>query len=125
MNGKFYGIMLLCFALVSGGAYALAQTDPRYDFRVLMTGNFLMFGISVITFMMSQKSVKDRPQAFVRGVFSGTMVRLFVCMGALVVYAVVNKEHLFKGQVFALFGIYAIYSAIETILVSKMAKEVK
>jgi hypothetical protein len=92
-----------------------------------MTGNVLMAALSVAAFFIVKKNVTDRPQAFVRGVYSASFLKLMICMISLLTYVMLNRAHRsepgFKPSLFILFGIYVVYTFTETILLSKMARE--
>ena len=125
MNGKFFGAMALVFIIVTGGAWFLSQKNPSFDFMTLMGGNVIMLVLTVVAWLITKKTLKERPQAFVRGVFSATLLKMFAVMGVVLVYALVNRAHLYKPLVFALFGIYVMYTGVETVIMSKTAKQVK
>lgn len=114
----------MVFGLISAAAYGLAQSHPRYEFNVLMIANAIMFIISLIAGFVATKTVADRPQVFVRGVFSGTLIKLFACLIGLGFYIVKYKETLYKPMVFCLLGIYVLYSIAETWAASRTAKKV-
>ncbi len=122
MKNRFYGIMVVLLIAVGVGAYMLCQSVPQFSFPVLMAGNVILFVLSVISFTIVHKTFTERPQAFVRGVFSGTLIKLFVCVGGVLVYALINKAHLYKPQIFVLMGMYAVYSIAENVMLSHMAK---
>lgn len=114
--------MIALMVAVGIGAYLLSQARPLFSFPVLMTGNAILFLLSVISFALVHRTFTQRPQAFVQGVFSGTLVKLFVCVGGVLVYALLNRAHLYKPQIFVLMGMYALYSIVENTLLSRMAK---
>ncbi len=122
MNKALLIALFVVMLLVSGGAYLLCQVNPQFSFPVLMGANILMFIISLATFFIVQKTFTERPEAFVRGVMSGTMVKMFACVIAIIIYMALNKQHLYKPQLFVLMGIYAFYSVVETVLLSRTAK---
>lgn len=123
MNKNFIFLLLAIFVVVTGVSYALNQYNPQFSFSVLMIANVLLFVVTLLAHRVSVKSVSDRPQAFVRGVFSGTIIKLFTCMAAVLAYGVTHRGHIFKPIVFTFFGIYVLYSAAETWMSSKAAKK--
>jgi hypothetical protein len=123
MKKIFIIVLLVVFALITGVSYWLHQYDPGFNFTVLMVANGLLFIVALLAHMMAVKSMNGRPQAFVRGVFSGTILKLFVCMAAVLIYAVTNRGHIYKPLVFAFFGIYILYSVAETWMSRKLAKK--
>jgi Na+/H+ antiporter NhaA len=56
-------------------------------------------------------------------VYSASFLKLMVCMIAILVYVLLNRAHLHKASVFILFGIYALYTIVETWILSKLARE--
>lgn len=122
MTNKFILSIAVIFMLLSGAFFMLSNARPQFNFSVLMAGNGLMALLSLITYFLVKKQVDQRPQAFVRGVYSGTFLKMFVCIIAIVTYALLNKATLHKPTLFILFGIYAVYTAVETALLMNMAK---
>src|SRR5689334_4710163 len=99
-------ILIILCAAIAGGVYVLRQSDPAYDFMALIAADVIMLLLSLAAWTMLRKSVAQRPQAFVRGVYGATMLRLFVCMIGILAYALVNRAHLHKPTLFVMFGIY-------------------
>lgn len=122
MKKQFYVIMLLLMVVIGVGAYLFCQSNPAFSFPVLMGGNVILFLLSIITFSIVHKTFSARPQAFVQGVSSGSLIKLFVCAGGILIYALMNKPHVNKNQIFILMGMYAAYSIVENVLLSRMAK---
>ncbi len=122
MTNKFILSIAAVFIVLSIAFYVLNRAIPQFNFGVLMTGNGLMALLSIISCFLVKKQVDQRAQAFVRGVYSGTFLKMFVCIIAIAIYALVYKATLHKPTLFVLFGIYAVYTAIETALLMNMAK---
>jgi hypothetical protein len=92
------------------------------QFSLLMGANVLMFLLSLLSWLIVKKQIHERPQAFVRGVYSATFLKLIICMGSFLVYSFLNREHIYKPSVFILFGIYSIYTIVETIMLTNIAR---
>lgn len=125
MKKYFIPVIGLIFVALSLIFLGMRTYLPQYNFTVLITGNIVMAVLSVITFYMVTMQMKKKPDAFVRGVYASSFLKLFVCIVAILVYAIVNKPNVHKPTLFVLFGIYAVYSVAETMLLSRLAKEVK
>jgi hypothetical protein len=124
MKKYFLLIIAALFTGISIALYFLKQVQPAYDFEAMMVANLVLALLTAIGFLMIKKQLKqDGPHAFVRGVYSATLLKLMVCMGSIFAYAIMNKEHLHKPSVFAMLGIYIIYTFIETIVAQKIAKQ--
>ena len=111
--------------LLSAAFYAIKLSLPEYSLNLLMSANGLMALLSIITYYMVSIQIKKKPEAFVRGVYAATFMKLMVCMFSLLTYVLVYRDHLHKPSLFILFGIYAVYTTVETWLLTKMAKDYK
>jgi len=123
MKKRFIISTGVIFVSLSAVFYALKECAPAYRFLVLEAGNTLMAVLSLITWVMVDREASDRPHAFVRGVYSASFLKLMVCMVSILVYVLLNRAHIHKPTVFLLFGIYAIYTIMETMLLSKSVRE--
>jgi hypothetical protein len=124
MRKYFIPAIVAVFAILTAVFYGMKMYLPEYNFVVLMTGNILMASLAVISFYLVTTQMKRKPDAFVRGVYASSFLKLMVCMMAIMVYVFVNKSGVHKPSLLVLFGIYAIYSITETWMLSRMAKEV-
>lgn len=125
MRNYFTLVIIFLFLLLSGIFYAMKVYVPEYRYSVLMTGNVVMALLSVITYFMVKKTMNAKPEAFVRGVYGATFLKLMVCMASILLYAMLNKKDIHKPSLFVLFGIYAVYTAVETWLLGRLAKDAK
>lgn len=92
--------------------------------QVLILGNALLFMITIISFWMGSRGVKSsNPHAFVRSVYSGMMVKLFICIIAAFIYIAAYKKDLNKPAFFTLMGLYLVYTFIEVSALTKMLKQ--
>lgn len=114
--------LLGVFVLLSAAIYALNYFNPQFSLAVLMGGNLIVLLISIAAFAIVSKTFKERPQAFVRGVMGGTMVKFFACIVAMLIYVLLYRNRIYKPEIFMLLAIYAVYSIVETIMLSRMAK---
>jgi len=125
MKNKYFTTLIIIFFLLGVLFYIICQYDPLYHFGTLIGGNILMAILSTGSFFIVTKQMNNSPAAFVRGVYTGTFLKLLVCMFALLVYVVVNRAALHKASLFALFGIYIVYTIAETLFLSKIVRKTK
>ena len=125
MKKTFIPVIALTFIALAMIFFGMRTYLPAYNFTVMMVGNLIMALLSVATFYMVTNQMKKKPDAFVRGVYGSSFLKLFVCIVAILTYAIINKPNIHKPTLFVLFGIYAVYSVIETMLLSRLAKSVK
>lgn len=123
-NTYLVAVIAVCLILTAV-IYGIKASYPEFSFNVLMTGNVLMAILSLVSFAIVTKQMHDRPQAFVRGVYSGTLLKLMVCMIALLLYIVIDRKNVHKPSVFALLGVYAVYTAVETVFLQRAARQQK
>lgn len=125
MKQLFTISILVIFIVVSIVLFIVYKADPAYRYEILETGNVIMLALSFSTYALIRKQEGKNGSAFVRGVSGSSLLKLMVCMIGIVVYAVVNHNNIHKPSIFVLMGIYAVYSATETILLSRMARAMK
>lgn len=122
-HSKLPFLLTVILLVVAGLCYGLTRMEPRFDLTTLLCADLLMYLLSMIAWALLRKSIAERPQAFVRGVYGATLLRLFVCLIAVLVYAMVNRDSVYKPTFFVLFGIYIVYSLTETLIFSQVAKK--
>jgi len=122
MKKVFIPVILIVFAVLSAVFLYMKSALPEYHFNVLMIANGLLALLSIASYLLVSTQISKKPEAFVRGVYSASLLKLLVCMFAALTYILLNKHHIHKPTLFTLFGIYVVYSATENILLSKMAR---
>lgn len=91
---------------------------------VLIWGNLLLFVLTILSFVIAQKGLKDtNPHAFVRAVYGSIMLKLFVSLIAAFIYIFLTRKDLNKPAFFALMGLYLVYTFIEVSSLTKMLKQ--
>ena len=115
-------IIALLFIVISIIFYVLKQQVPGYQLGVLMAGNIIMAALSAGSYVMVTRQLKNSSAAFVRGVYSSSFLKLMICMIGIVIYVLLNRDHIHKPTVYLLFGLYAIYTVPETMTLSKQAR---
>lgn len=94
------------------------------DREVLLVGNALLFVITLISFLLAQKALKNaNPNAFVRAVIVGIMIKLFVSIIAAFIYISAFKTNINKPALFACMGLYLVYSFVEVSVLTKQLKQ--
>jgi hypothetical protein len=97
-----------------------------FDRKVLITGNTILFLVTIFSFWLSKRSLASKnPHAFVRGVYGSIMIKLFVCIIAVLVYVFVAGDVLNKPALFTCMGLYLIYTAVEVSVLTRLLKEKK
>lgn len=115
-------ICAIC-ALLTGMILAITHFYPA-DQPALLVSNIIMCLLSLGAWYMLRRNVGERAYAFARGVQGATMLRLLVCAGGILIYALAKRPNVHKPTLFIMFGIYAVYMIIETLAFSRQARKV-
>jgi hypothetical protein len=93
------------------------------DLLVLMAANCLFFLVSLIAFRIQQRAmVNTNPNAFVRSVMGGVMLKMFVCIAAVMLYVLLSGKNFNKPAVFISMVIYLVYLGVEVAVLMKLNK---
>jgi len=95
----------------------------KFDQEVLLIGNLILFVVTSLSFIIGKRSMSSsNPNAFVRGVYLSTMIKLFVCAIAAFVYIMIFRKNINKPALIACMGLYIIYSILEVSVLKKLLK---
>jgi hypothetical protein len=96
------------------------------DQSVLIGGNLLLFLVSLITFLITYRSLKAKnPNIFVRAMYGGFIIKFFVVAIAAFIYIMVTKEHVNKPALFICMGLYVLYTFFEVSSLIRVLKQKK
>jgi len=94
------------------------------DQFVMIVANSLIFVLNVLVYSMQKKALKNtNPNVFVRSVMAGMMIKMAVCVVALLIYALAFKKTFSKMSVFASMFLYLIYLFVEVRAAGKLNKQ--
>ena len=95
-----------------------------FDYAVLMFGNLLVFGISLLSYWMAVRGLTTKnTHAFFRWVYGSIMIKLFLLAGVVFVYIMTNKKEVNKPSLFFCMGLYVVYTVIEVSGLMKVNKQ--
>lgn len=117
---------ILAFFL-AGSVFFLVGTpilkDWSADRKVLLGGNILLFVLTSISYLLHLKSLKSsNPHFFVRMVYSGLIIKMFVCMIAAGAYGLLSPT-INKAGVLGCFILYVVYTFLEVRVLIKFLKK--
>ncbi len=115
-------IGIIC-ALLTSAIFMLWHFYPAFDLTALLIANIIMCLLSFGAYAMLWRNVGERAHAFARGVQGATMLRLFVCAGGILAYALIKRPDVHRPTLFVMFGIYIIYTVVETLAFSRQARK--
>ena len=94
------------------------------DQNVLIIGNALLFAITIISFLLAQKGLRNtNTHAFIRAIIGGIMIKLFVCVIAAFIYISMFKKDINKPALFTCMGLYLVYTFFEVSVLTKQLKQ--
>jgi len=117
--------IILLFVVLNGFFVAGKNMLQRWnaDQDVLIFGNLLLFIITLISFLIARKGLQNvNPHAFVRSIYGGIMLKLFICIIAEFIYIASFGKNLNKPAFFACMGLYLVYTFIEVSILMKLLK---
>lgn len=119
--------LLLLFMVFTGffvgGKNMLAKWNADQD--VLIVGNLTLLFITLISYFILYRGIQsDNTQAFIRKVYTSFIVKFFIVIAAVFLYATLAKE-LNKPAVIICMFIYLIYNFIEVSVLTKLLKRKK
>ncbi len=97
--------------------------DYGFDIPFLLIANGLLFLLSLFGFYIQTKGVRSvNVNAFVRGLYSSLLLKMFVIIAAIFIYIFVMEAHVNKPSLFTSMVIYLVYTSIEVIQLMKLAR---
>lgn len=117
--------IVLIFIVLNGffisGKNMLARWGVDQD--VVIIGNLLLFIISVVSFLLGVRGLKNpNPHAFVRSVYTSMMLKLFICIIAAFIYISMYRDTINKPALFTCMGLYLLYTFVEVSILTKLLK---
>ena len=127
-NLKLIRPMILIFILLNAffltGRVWLAKKG--IDQEVLIIGNMLLFLVSLVTFLITHRSLQSiNPNAFVRAMYGGFIIKFFVVAIAAFVYIMATKKDVNKPALFTCMGLYIVYTFFEVSSLLRILKQKK
>lgn len=117
--------VLLVFMLLNVFFLAGGSLLDRWgaDQVVLVVGNLLLFLITLVSFLIAQKGLRNpNPHAFTRAVFGGILLKLLLCIVAAGIYIATYKSGLNKPALFGCMALYLVYTFLEVSVLTKMLR---
>lgn len=94
------------------------------DHLVMIVANSLIFILNVLVYSMQRRALKNtNPNVFVRSVMAGMMIKMAVCILALIIYALAFRRTFSKMSVFASMFLYLVYLFAEVRAAGKLNKQ--
>jgi hypothetical protein len=116
--GFFILINILVFIFTKDLATAGLNTG------FLLVANLVLFLLTLLGFLIQSKGVRSTNiNAFIRGVYSSLLLKMFVIVAAILIYILIMGGEVSTPSLFLAMGIYLIYTSIEVIQLMKIARK--
>lgn len=117
--------MILVFVFLNG-AFVLGSSRLEHwkaDQSVLILGNLLLFLVSLVSFLLTRRSLSNpNPNAFVRAMYGSFIIKFFVCAAVAFAYIMATKKEVNKPALFICMGLYVVYTVLEVAALTKILK---
>ena len=120
--------MILIFIFLN--AFLLAGKDwlakKNIDQEVLIIGNLVLFVVTLVTFLLTYRSLSAKnPNVFVRAMYGGFIIKFFVVAIAAFIYIMITKKNVNKPALFSCMGLYIVYTFFEVTALLRVLKQKK
>lgn len=117
--------LIVFFLIINGGVLAFKQRlfIKGIDTDVVIIGNLILFFATLLSGYMYFKSLNhNNPQAIMRSIYGGFMLKFFLLLIAALVYIALAKP-INKPALFICMGLYLIYHFIGTKIVVRQKQK--
>jgi len=117
------GVVFVIFSLFFVAGRLLLE-QGRVDYRVLLGGNILLFGVTAVSCYLYTKALRNNnPHAFVRMMYGSLLIKMVACLVATLIYAWVAGPGVNKIAIFGCFGLYVVYTWLEVKILMQLSKK--
>lgn len=117
--------VIILFAIITGllVVFSSALRAVGFDVTVLIYANIILLLISVFSFIMQARGLKNsNPNVFIRSVMGGMMLKMLICVAVIFAYVSLSGPLFSKRSVFASLLLYLVYLAVESAVIMKLNK---
>jgi hypothetical protein len=123
MNLKKTAPLFIVFILLTILFFLSQSILKKYglDRNVLLIANTLFLILGIITFAIQQKALQNsNPNVFIRSVMSVMMIKMFVCIVAVLIYVLSMRDSYSRPSIFAGVFLYFVYLMVEVNVLLKL-----
>ena len=114
--------MFLVFNLLA--MFHLFPADWKINYRVYSLGNVLLFVVTYLSFLLHIKALRNpNPHVFVRMLYSSLLVKMLVCLAAVLIYAVASGGAINRNGIIACVALYLSYTVLEVMILQQLYRE--
>jgi hypothetical protein len=95
-----------------------------FNVAFLIVANIILFLLTFFGFYIQTRGVRSTNiNAFIRGIYSSLLLKMFVIVGAILVYIVALGGEVNKPSILTSLGIYLVYTFLEVVQLMKIARK--
>jgi hypothetical protein len=116
---------LIIFLIINGLLYLFKTRLAGWHIEPLIAlgGNLILFSGSVLSFLLFRKGLAHPSSyGFVRMLYAGILLKMGICIIAVLIYAILETGKVNKGAILLCFGFYFIYSFSEVKILTSLSK---
>jgi hypothetical protein len=120
--------LVVVFLIIGAAVLVFKNTLQQhgFDWQVLSGGNLYLYAVTMISMHMLTKGLHaSNTQAFLRGAYSGVLLKLFACAGAAFIYILASGKDVNKPALFVCMGLYLVYTFVEMSVIMKQSNRKK
>ena len=113
---KIFFPITLVFIILNGLiiTFKTFMESKGFDRDFLIIANLLLFSLCIAGLFLQRKGLQSsNTHAFMRSVYGAMLLKIFLCLVAVMVYIFSNTSTVNKPALFASMGIYLVYTSIE------------
>ncbi len=124
-SSKYFPVIVI-FLIVTALVFLFKSQliAKGFDTKMLLGANVFLLLIHLISFFLQRNSIDNKnPNAFVRAVMGGMMMKMFSCIIAVFVYVSLVDKDYNKKSLFTALILYLFYLAAEVYAISASLKK--
>ncbi len=126
MKSKFSTLILFVSINILSTLILIFYPIQSINFNLIFISNCLLFCLSTIILRIQQKGLNNKnPNAFIQSIMLGMLLKMFVCVIAVIIYVLISKNEFNKNGLLLSMFLYLIYLAVEVSAITKINKQRK
>ncbi len=125
MSKKYTPLFLLfVFLMATVFIFKSSLLSMGFDISFLYISNIILFALSFLGFSVQLKGLQSaNNNAFVRGVYSSLLIKIFIVMIAILAYVFITHGKVNKPSLFTSMALYIVYTCVEVTQLMKIARK--
>ena len=118
--------VVILFIVINVTLYFLRSflQSQGIDVNFVAGANLILFLISISGLLVQSRSVSSaNANAFIRGIYSSLIIKMFTVIGAILIYVAIMSHELNKAGIFIAMAFYMLYTSIEVFQLMKIVRK--